>query len=171
MTKLTEYTSYADAQAHFSNDRLWELFDGNREVLNIGHECVDRHAASGREAAIVVRAEGADETITYAELAADSSRFAHHLVSRGIQPGQRVAIMLEPSRAFYVAMFGVIKSGAIAVPLFTLFGPEGVRLRVADCTPRVLLTNAEKASAAAGIPGVEVVVAETCTARAVYRGG
>lgn len=52
------------------------------------------------------------------------------------------------------------KRGAIAVPLFTLFGPEGVRLRVADCTPRVLITSAEKAASAAGIPGVEVVVAD-----------
>ncbi len=158
MKKLTDYTSYADAQAHFSNDKLWELFDGNREVLNIGHECVDRHAASGRDAVIVVRAEGADETITYAELAADSSRFANHLVSRGIEPGQRVAIMLEPSRAFYVAMFGVIKSGAIAVPLFTLFGPDGVRLRVKDCQPALLVTNDEKQEVARSIVGDSVLV-------------
>ncbi|WP_332741866.1 acyl-CoA synthetase [Hydrogenophaga sp.] len=158
MKKLTEYTSYADAQAHFSNDKLWELFDGNREVLNIGHECVDRHATSGRDAVIVVRAEGADETITYAELAADSSRFANHLVSLGIQPGQRVAIMLEPSRAFYVAMFGVIKSGAIAVPLFTLFGPDGIRLRVKDCQSALLVTNDEKQEVARSIVGDGVLV-------------
>ncbi|MDP3204875.1 MAG: acyl-CoA synthetase [Hydrogenophaga sp.] len=161
MKKLTDYTSYADAQAHFSNDKLWELFDGNREVLNIGHECVDRHAASGRDAVIVVRAEGADETITYAELAADSSRFANHLVSRGIAPGQRVAIMLEPSRAFYVAMFGVIKSGAIAVPLFTLFGPDGIRLRVKDCQPALLVTNDEKQEVARSIVGDSVLVFDT----------
>ena len=90
MKKLTDYTSYADAQAHFSSDRLWELFDGNREHLNMAHECVDRYADSGREALIVVHAEGPDEVITFEELAADSSRFAHHLVSQGIQPGQRV---------------------------------------------------------------------------------
>lgn len=72
MKKLTDFTSYADAQAHFSNDKLWELFDGNREHLNMGHECVDRYAASGREALIVVNAEGADEVITFKELAEDS---------------------------------------------------------------------------------------------------
>ena len=33
-------------------------------------------------------------------------------------------------------MFGAMKAGAIAVPLFTLFGPDGVRLRVQDCTPK-----------------------------------
>ena len=62
-----------------------------------------------------------------------------------MRPGDRVAIMLEPSRAFYAAVFGAMKAGAIAVPLFTLFGPDGVQLRVDDCTPSLLVTNAEKA--------------------------
>ena len=56
--KLTDYTSYADAQAHFSSDRLWDLFDGNRERLNIAHECIDRHAGRSNPAVIVVRADG-----------------------------------------------------------------------------------------------------------------
>ena len=59
--------------------------------------------------------------------------------------------MLEPSRAFYIAMFGAMKYGAIAVPLFTLFGPDGIKLRVQDCSPRLLVTNAEKAPVSAGI--------------------
>ena len=60
------------------------------------------------------------------------------------------SVMLEPSRAFYMAVFGTMKVGAIAVPLFTLFGPDGVKLRVEDCTPRLIVTNAEKASLLAG---------------------
>ena len=67
--------------------------------------------------------------------------------------------MLEPSRAFYVAVFGTMKAGAIAVPLFTLFGPDGVKLRVDDCKPQLLVTNAEKAPILAGI-GAKVVVAD-----------
>ena len=37
--------------------------------------------------------------------------------------------MLEPSAPFYAALFGAMRMGAVAVPLFTLFGPDGVRLR------------------------------------------
>ena len=158
MKRLTDYLSYADAQAHFSPEGLWALFDGNRDALNIAHECVDRHATSGHDALIVANASGEDEVITYEELAADSSRFAHHLLARGVQPGDRVAIMLEPSRAFYTAMFGVIKRGAIAVPLFTLFGPDGIRLRVNDCKPALLVTNEQKADVARGIGGPDVLV-------------
>jgi acetyl-CoA synthetase len=85
---------------------------------------------------------------------------AHFLRDHGVGKGDRVAIMLEPSLVFYAALFGAMKAGAVAVPLFTLFGPDGLRLRIDDCTPRMLLTNAEKAPAAAGIDGLDVVIAD-----------
>jgi acetyl-CoA synthetase len=160
MARLTDYTSYADAQRQFSAAALWELFDGNRESLNIAHECVDRHAGAGRVAVRVAHADGRDEVVTFAELSAWSARFAHWLAARGVERGDRVAIMLEPSLAFYAALFGAIKRGAIAVPLFTLFGPDGLRLRVADCTPRLLITNPEKADTARAGGHVDVVIAD-----------
>ncbi len=116
MTSLTAYTSYADAQAHWSSARLWELFDGDRERLNIAHECIDRHVDGDRTAVIVVKATGGEEILSYRQISEDSARFAHWLVSKGVEPGDRVAIKLEPSRAFYAAVFGAMKAGAIAVP-------------------------------------------------------
>jgi acetyl-CoA synthetase len=157
---LTRYTSYADAQALFTPAKLWELFDGNRESFNIAHECVDRYADGDRVAVIVVNAQGGEEIITFSELSARSSQFAHLLRDYGVRAGDRVAIMLEPSLAFYAAMFGAIKAGAIAVPLFTLFGADGIRLRVKDCSPRLLVTNAEKAEASRGIEELRLVIAD-----------
>jgi acetyl-CoA synthetase len=139
--KLTDFTRYADAQEHFSSALLWELFDGDRERLNIAHECIDRHVGGEKTAVIVVRADGTDEILSYRQISEDSARFAHWLVARGIEPGDRVAIKLEPSRAFYAAVFGAMKAGAIAVPLFTLFGPDGVKLRVEDCKPKLLIES------------------------------
>jgi acetyl-CoA synthetase len=159
MTKLTQYTRYADAQAHFSSAKLWELFDGDRDRVNIAHECIDRHAGRSNPAVIVVHADGGDEVLSFQDIARDSSRFAHYLAAEGVQAGDRVAIMLEPSRAFYAAVFGTMKRGAIAVPLFTLFGPDGVKLRIEDCAPRLLVTNAEKA-ALLGEAGPRIVVAD-----------
>ena len=159
MPKLTDFVTYADAQKHWSPDRLWELFDGDRATLNIAHECVDRHVDGDRTAVVLAHADGHDETLSFAQLSVESSRFAHYLAAQGVARGDRVAVMLEPSRAFYVAMFGAIKAGAIAVPLFTLFGPDGIRLRVQDCAPKVLVTNPEKAAMAQNIPGLQVVVA------------
>jgi len=144
MVKLTDLTSYADAGRHFSKDALWDLFDGDRERLNIGHECVDRHPPD-RIAIQIAHADGADETITFGDLKTWSNRFANWLVAKGVGEGDRVAIMLEPSLPFYAALFGAMKSGAVAVPLFTLFGPEGLALRIGDCDPALLVLAPEKA--------------------------
>ena len=160
MASLTDYTSYADAQTQFSSARLWDLFDGNRQHLNIAHECIDRHVGADRPAVIVVHADGPDEILSYREISEDSARFANYLLAQGIRPGDRVAIMLEPSRAFYVTLFGTMKAGAIAVPLFTLFGPDGVALRIEDCTPRLLITNAAKAITLPPRTDLRVVVAD-----------
>lgn len=159
MTLLTQFTSYADAQKHYSKDALWDLFDGTREKFNITHECIDRHVDGENVALRIAHADGHDEVITFEELSRRSSQVAHYLKSEGIEKGDRVAIMLEPSLAFYCTMFGALKAGAVAVPMFTLFGPDGIKLRVGDCDPKVFFTNTEKASDAieAGALSVTVV--------------
>lgn len=161
MAKLTEYTRYADAQAHANSQVLWDLFDGSRDHFNIAHECITRHAdGSGRAAVRIAHADGRDEILSFDQISAGASRFAHWLDATGIRPGDRIAFMLEPSLPFYVCLFGAMQTGAISVPLFTLFGLDGLRLRVDDCKPRLLITNAEKAPLARQIDGLSVMVAD-----------
>jgi len=160
-TRLTDFASFEDAQRHASSQALWELFDGDREYFNIAHECMVRHAdGSGRSAVRIAHDNGADEILSFDEIAGAAGRFAHWLVERGIEPGDRIAFMLEPSLPFYVCLFGAMQSGAISVPLFTLFGLDGLKLRVDDCKPKLLITNANKAEMARQVEGVEVVVAD-----------
>src|SRR5580700_2749623 len=161
MAKLTEYTRYADAQAHADSKGLWDLFRGNRDQFNIADECIGRHAdGSGRAAVRIAHADGSDTALSFDQIAAGSARFAHWLEENGIKPGDRIAFMLEPSLPFYVCLFGAMLMGAISVPLFTLFGLDGLRLRVDDCSPKLLLTNDEKAGIARQIDGVRVVIAD-----------
>lgn len=160
MTKLSSYTLYCDAQRHYTTQACWDLFDGTSERFNIAHECVDRHAADRARIAIrIAHADGRDELVSFRELSELSSRFAHWLTAKAIAPGDRVALMLAPSLAFYACLFGAMKCGAVVVPLFTLFGPDGVKLRVDDCKPRLLVTNAEKFQMAQAICGPGAVVA------------
>lgn len=152
MTRLTNFTSYADAQAHASMDGLWELFDGNREHLNIAHECITRHAdGSGRAAVRIAHSVGNDEILSFDQISAGAAQFAHWLDSEGVKPGDRIAFMLEPSLPFYACLFGAMQTGAISVPMFTLFGPDALKLRVGDCEPTILITNVEKAELARGV--------------------
>jgi acetyl-CoA synthetase len=156
VASILDVRRWPDVRATFSWDALWPLFDGDRARLNLAHECVDRHAERG----VALRLACADGRLvehSFAELAHWSSRFANLLEADGVAAGERVAIMLEPSLAFYGALFGALKRGAVAVPLFTLFGPDGVALRVDDCRPRVLLVERDAERWQALLPGVRVV--------------
>src|SRR5262245_53747592 len=158
-TRLLEITDCPTAVRTFDWKALWGLVDGTSERLNLAHECVDRHAP-GAIALRIQRVAGGREIHTFGELAAWSSRFAHWLEAEGVGRGERVAIMLEPSLPFYGALFGAVRRGAIAVPLFTLFGPESLALRIGDCSPTVLLTDRDAERWRAQFPGLRVVPAD-----------
>ena len=149
MTALTNITRYDESLAAYSKDRLWALFSGDKTNLNIAFECIDRHPAE-QVAINVVSGDSAvaDESLNFGELAVWSNRFANYLQQLGVTPGERVAIMLEPSLIFYAALFGAMKANCVAVPLFTLFGPEGIRLRLNDCEPRIFIAAEQHIKAA-----------------------
>jgi len=150
----------------FRWESLWDFVDGDRERLNIAHECVDRHVGRGTALRIAF-ADGRVAEHSFVELAGWSARFANFLGRQGIARGDRVAIMLEPSLPFYGALFGAMKRGAIAVPLFTLFGPDGVALRVDDSQPRLLIVERDAARWRALFQHVEVFDVDDLTARLV----
>jgi acetyl-CoA synthetase len=102
-------------------------------------------------------ADGHSEHYDFGELSDLTGRFANWLARRGIVQGDRIAVIVDPSRAFYVGMFGAMKYGAIAVPLFTLFGPDGLALRINDCTPRLILTQGEPHALRSQFPDAQVV--------------
>jgi len=159
MLPLTELTTYDDVMRSFSWDRLWALFDGDRERMNLAHECLDRHQDQGT--AISVKfADGHREHYEYATLSELSSRFANWLTTLGMGHGDRVALVLDPGKAFYASLFGTIKRGAIAVPLFPLFGPEGLALRLHDCQPRLLLTEQRAEALSTQFPGMRIVTVD-----------
>jgi long-chain acyl-CoA synthetase len=61
--------------------------------------------------------------LTYGELARKATAFAAFLQSVGVKPGERVAIMLPNTFQYPVALFGVLKAGAVVVnvnPLYTV---------------------------------------------------
>ncbi|MBI4321548.1 MAG: AMP-binding protein [Chloroflexi bacterium] len=140
-----DYKSYAEAKSKFRYSERWSVFDGNKERLNIAHECVDRHP--GDDDAIRIKyADGRSETHSFGELGRLTSQFAHFLARRGIEAGDRVAVILNPSLEFYVTLFGTLKRGAVVVPCFPAFGPEAIAYRLANSAARMVVTNDEKAS-------------------------
>jgi L-proline---[L-prolyl-carrier protein] ligase len=78
------------------------------------HELL-RAAARSHSAGIAV-VEGERE-LSYAELDARSDSLAAALLNRGVAPGDRVGLVLEKSLEAVIAVYGVLKAGAVYVPL------------------------------------------------------
>ena len=159
MASIADLETYDEAVSRFSWARVWDLFDGNEESLNIAHECIDRHRGKG-VALNVKFHDGHAESYTFDELSDLTGRFANWLERAGVERGERVAVVVDPSKAFYTCMFGAMKRGAIAVPLFTLFGPEGLALRINDCNPKVIVTQVDPGPMQAQFPHAAVVQAD-----------
>ncbi|MDB5802897.1 MAG: acsA 1 [Betaproteobacteria bacterium] len=158
MTRITDIRDYGGAVKGFAWDKLWELFDGTPERMNLAHECLDRHAKGAPRTAVSIKfADGRAENHSFADLSRLTGCFANWLVRRGVAKGERVAVILEPSLGFYVGLFGAVKRGAIGVPLFTLFGPEGLALRINDCKPKLILTHNDAQTLATQFPDTQVV--------------
>jgi benzoate-CoA ligase family protein len=101
---------------------------------------VDRHLTEGRGAQPAIICEGA--TTTYAQLAEMTNRVGNGLAALGVEPEQRVALLLLDSPAFAAAFFGAIKLGAVAVPINTALRPAEMVYILNDSRAKVLIIHA-----------------------------
>lgn len=80
--------------------------------------------------------------LTYAELAGEVERFAAALRARGIGPGDRVAVHLPNVAQAVVAMYGVLRAGAVFMPVNPLTRTEKLASLLADSEAAALVTTA-----------------------------
>jgi acetyl-CoA synthetase len=113
--------------------------------LNIAYHALDRHVAEGRGGKLALRwlgKSGEKRDISYRELLGLSNRFAHLLRDLGVGRGERVFSLLGRVPELYVAALGTLRNGSVFSPLFSAFGPEPVRTRMAIGDAKVLVTTA-----------------------------
>jgi len=124
-----------------SNELDW--FDNDH--INIAHITVDAHLKTDRrdkKALIWESQKGEVEEYTYAELSRLSNKFANVLVEEtGVLKGDRVFFFLERVPEIFIGILGTLKAGAIIGPLFSAFGPDAVKDRLADSRAKVLVTS------------------------------
>jgi len=114
------------------------------ERFNLARFLCDRHAERDASAIamIVEEADGTARTWTFGALDRAACRVANVLKAAGVGRGVIVAIQLPQCAETAIAHIAVQKTGAIALPLFNLFGPEAVRYRLIDSGAHVLVTSA-----------------------------
>ncbi|ACC70886.1 AMP-binding protein [Paraburkholderia phymatum] len=79
------------------------------------------------------------ESLTYGELARKATAFAAYLQSIGVKPGDRVAIMLPNTFQYPIALFGVLKTGAIVVNVNPLYTVRELSHQLKDCGAQTIV--------------------------------
>ncbi len=99
--------------------------------FNIGTACCDAHAdGSGRPALLYEELDGTLSVTSFDTLKAQSSRMANMLRAHGVAQGDRVGILLPQRPETAQAHMAIYRMGAIALPLFTQFGPDALEHRL-----------------------------------------
>ncbi|MCO6187456.1 acyl-CoA synthetase [Rhizobium sp. L1K21] len=124
------------------------LVDGFRwsipEFYNIGVDICDKWAEGepNRRALTIVQPDWSFRNVSFSELKAISNQIANLIVSCGVKRGDRVGVLLPQALETAASHIAIYKMGGIAVPLFTLFGPDALEYRIKDAGIGLLITNA-----------------------------
>jgi long-chain acyl-CoA synthetase len=101
--------------------------------------------------------------LTYAALEDASARLAGLLLEKGLEPGDRVGLMLPNVPQFPVAYYGILRAGGIVVPMNVLLKSREIAYYLEDSGARLLLAWSgfgEEARAGADEAGAELVEVE-----------
>src|SRR5437763_16456438 len=101
---------------------------------------IDRHLREGRGGRLAV----ADpwRSLTYAELAAASARFAAGLRAAGIERDRRIALVMLDTVDFPIAFWGALRAGVVPVPINTLLPADITGYMLGDSRAAALVVSA-----------------------------
>ncbi|MEU6646329.1 AMP-binding protein [Saccharomonospora sp. NPDC046836] len=132
----TPFESVLDPQTADTPFPRW--FPGGR--LNAARTLLDRPKLDPESVAFVAEDEdGSSKSLTRAELRRDVASAAASLREHGVRGGDRVALFLPMIAEAAVAYLACAAIGAVAVPVFSGYGPQGVaaRMELAECVALV----------------------------------
>ena len=146
-------SSYTDVCRNFR----WNI----PESYNLGVDICDKWVNSTRRTALIYE-DGEIREYTFSDLKGYSDRLANGLMALGISQGDRVGILLPQCPETAIAHIAIYKIGAIAIPLFTLFGTEALEYRLSDASTKGIITDPENLGKVLeikdGLPELETVI-------------
>src|SRR5262245_16566374 len=128
---------------------------GDREVRCFARRPASVYAAFARACAAAPEAEAlvcGVERLSYAALAERAARVSAGLAARGIGRGDRVGLLLGNRVQFATALLGILRVGAIAVPIGTRLQKPEIEFILDQCGARALV---HESSLASRIPQLE----------------
>ncbi|MBM3522397.1 MAG: amino acid adenylation domain-containing protein, partial [Alphaproteobacteria bacterium] len=109
----------------------------DRTVVQLFDEQAARQAD---KPAVVFRGE----TLTYAQLAADSAKVASGLVARGVERGDVVAVCLPRGPELIVSILGILKAGAAYSPIDPAYPPARIDVILADARAKAVIVDDDR---------------------------
>jgi len=128
----------------------WEVPD----AFNFGRDVVDRLAAGPERPALLWRsAAGAERRLSFADAAAGSNRVARVLRDLGVGAGDPVLVMLPRVPEWHLALVGILKLGALAIPCSTTLRPKDIAYRAGHSRAVAVIAAAAQAAAVDAVAG------------------
>jgi acetyl-CoA synthetase len=124
-----------------------EVYDSFRwevpEFYNIGVDICDKWARQRYRLALIYQDQKGQVTkYTFWDLKQLSNRLANGFKSAGINPGDRIGLLLPQCPETAISHIAAFKIGAISLPLFTLFGIDALEYRLANSQAKAIVTDA-----------------------------
>jgi benzoate-CoA ligase family protein len=116
------------------------------ESFNASAYLVDRHVEAGHGDRTAVA--GPAGTLTYAELAARAAELASGLTAIGVRPEERVLLVMSDQPETLVTILALMRMGAVAVPVSTMYNADELGLLLRDSRARVAVATPDFAAAA-----------------------
>jgi acyl-CoA synthetase (AMP-forming)/AMP-acid ligase II len=92
------------------------------------------------------------ERRSWREFGAGVRRTASALRAAGVQPGDRIVVLMRNSLEMVEAMFGILRAGAVVVPLNVAVSDATAHAMIADCGARAVVASADHAARLASQP-------------------
>ncbi|MBV9342270.1 MAG: AMP-binding protein [Acidobacteria bacterium] len=131
--------------------------------------CADRWP---QNIAVEIQRPDETESHSYAELRQMAESLGAWLVSCGMQPGSRVAILADNHPRWIAAYLGIIAAGGTAVPLDAAYDPRQVALLLKDSGSSLVISDVKHvkiAREAASITATRIVVTEPASRSSATR--
>ncbi len=123
--------------------------------MNIVDSCF---TATSDRTAVVYRRGGVDHQVSYQKLQAEVARFSNGLEDHGVEPGDRVGLVMPMTIESVIAYLGTIAAGGVVVSIADSFAADeiGARLRLTD--PVLMITQDQLIRAGSVLPMYDKVV-------------
>jgi len=122
------------------NKWKWNITDS----LNIGYDCVDKHAETDKKNKIALYwedSEGYTEKFTFNEMKRLTNKFGNVLKNLGFKKNDRFLIRLPNLPEFQVSFLGGVKIGAVPIPSSVMFRSHEIEYRINDSSSKAVITT------------------------------